>query len=160
MLMPSCPFDHQGVSTFILLAPVIPFIKRRVPYTSPKSSAYQRHNQTGPYPQGQEQKDKAWWKDKVLWLFSLATIAQALGFFVTVLYLPNFATSLGLKDIEGTSALAILNGEWNHTFSRIAVAQHIRRGESVLKTYRIYQLVVHSQGSVLVCSWITSLPSV
>lgn len=95
----------QGISTTLLLTPVIPFIRRRVPYTSPKSSAYRRPKQTDP-----NGEVKVWWKDQVLWLFSIATIAQALGFFVTVLYLPNFATSLGLKNIEGTAALAILNG--------------------------------------------------
>ncbi|KAK9896959.1 MFS general substrate transporter [Cystobasidium minutum MCA 4210] len=95
-----------GVSVFILLAPVIPFIKRRVPYTSPKSSAYRRPKASTSTSTG---GSKAWWKDEVLWLFSFATIAQALGFFITVLYLPNFASSLGLKDIEGTTALAVLN---------------------------------------------------
>jgi hypothetical protein len=38
-------------------------------------------------------------------------MAQALGFFITVLYLPNFASSLGLMEIQGTTALAVLNGE-------------------------------------------------
>lgn len=96
---------------------MIPFIRRRVPYTSPKSATYRRPpNRRTDAASSSDNIARGigsatWYKDSILWCFLLATMAQALGFFITVLYLPNFASSLGLMEIQGTSALAVLNGE-------------------------------------------------
>lgn len=62
------------------------------------------------YQRPRQSNRPAWWKNSILWIYAVATISQALGYFVTTLYLPTFATSLGLSNLEGTGALALLNG--------------------------------------------------
>jgi hypothetical protein len=56
------------------------------------------------------QGTKRWWKSKRLWVFLVANVMQALGFFLPSLYLPAFASSLGLSGSTGSGLLACVNG--------------------------------------------------
>ncbi|KAJ3986211.1 MFS general substrate transporter [Lentinula detonsa] len=53
--------------------------------------------------------DAHFFRSRTFWLLSIFNIVQGLGNFIPYLYLPIFASSLGLSSAEGTMGLALLN---------------------------------------------------
>lgn len=79
----------------------IPFLHPRIPIGSTISSA-----------RDHSVSSTKIWKNKRLIVFLLANTAQAIGFFLPMLYLPTFAASLNLSGAEGSGLLACVNGKF------------------------------------------------
>ncbi|GAA5944833.1 hypothetical protein JCM10213_006604 [Rhodosporidiobolus nylandii] len=124
-----------SVSTFLLLGAALPLVKPRLPLPAKTASAApagekkeddlaaaspsvatvaeEEAAQTGT-PKKQDEEEKATWKKLVrnggLWVFLVANIAQAFGYFSTTLYLPSFGSSIGLSTTSSSALLACVNG--------------------------------------------------
>lgn len=87
-----------AVGILVLLVPVIPFIKGRIPDT---------HSQVhGPAPRSR----KDWYKEPSFQFLLAANSLQAFGYFVPLVWLPTFASELNLSASRSSLTLALLNG--------------------------------------------------
>ncbi|SJL05286.1 uncharacterized protein ARMOST_08652 [Armillaria ostoyae] len=86
-----------GTAFTIFALPALPYIKSRVP---PSQIVHHRPINT------------QFLKFKPFWIFLIANLMQGLGTFLPTLYLPTFATDLGLINAAsaGTWALSLMNG--------------------------------------------------
>ncbi|KAK0245399.1 MFS general substrate transporter [Armillaria nabsnona] len=86
-----------GTAFTIFALPALPYIKSRVP---PSQIVHHRPINT------------QFLKFKPFWIFLIANLIQGLGTFLPTLYLPTFATDLGLNNAAsaGTWALSLMNG--------------------------------------------------
>lgn len=82
-----------AVGMTILTGPLIPFLKGRLPPA--EASALGRTNWS-------------FLRKPLFWIYSLAMLVQGLGFFVPAIYLPSYATAVGLSPTQGALLLAIL----------------------------------------------------
>ncbi|CDR49247.1 RHTO0S24e01728g1_1 [Rhodotorula toruloides] len=111
-----------AVSTSILLGAAVPLVRPRLPLP-PKNLAEKQKkeddvdeaeaaDQVAERPAVQQERVtlKNMAKNLKLWVFLVANIGQAFGYFITLLYLPTYATSLGLSGSEGSALLACVNG--------------------------------------------------
>ncbi|KAM0715752.1 hypothetical protein Q7P37_008266 [Cladosporium fusiforme] len=79
---------------FVLASPCLYFIRPRLPITNasswrPVEISFLKHCQ--------------------FWIFQSGNILQSLGFFLPTLYIPSFASSIGLPSFAGPLALALFN---------------------------------------------------
>ncbi|KPV78552.1 uncharacterized protein RHOBADRAFT_51007 [Rhodotorula graminis WP1] len=121
-----------SVSTFVLLGAALPLVRPRLPL--PPKSADMRHEKKEEDPpredravvdepsrpqQPEKVTAKRLFKNIKLWVFLAANIGQAFGYFVTLLYLPTYASAVGLSGAEGSALLASVNGAC--VLSRVAM---------------------------------------
>lgn len=82
-----------AVAMVILTAPLLPLFKGRLP--AAEQSAMAKTNWS-------------FIKKPLFWIYCISTMLQGLGFFFPALYLPSFATALGLSSTRGALILAIM----------------------------------------------------
>ncbi|KAL9039683.1 MAG: hypothetical protein Q9180_002379 [Flavoplaca navasiana] len=83
-----------AVGIAILTGPLIPFLKGRLPPS--QTSVVTRQNWS-------------FARSPLFWVYSIANIAQGLGFFFPSLFLPSYATSIGLSARQGALLLALMS---------------------------------------------------
>lgn len=83
-----------AVAQFVLVAPILPLVKGRLPYA--------HHSQLRMF-------DFSFLSQPLFWCFALSNLFQGLGFYIPSLYLPTFATALGLSGSMGALILAANN---------------------------------------------------
>ncbi|GAA5834570.1 hypothetical protein JCM9279_004356 [Rhodotorula babjevae] len=121
-----------SVSTFLLLGAALPLVRPRLPL--PPKGIHVRHekkeedepgaseadpDEPARAPQPEKVTAKRMLKNVKLWVFLAANIGQAFGYFVTLLYLPTYASAVGLSGAEGSALLAAVNGAC--VLSRVAM---------------------------------------
>lgn len=84
-----------AVALVVLTGPMIPFIKGRLP-TSGGS---------GPAPKA----DWSFLRSDLFWIYSVSNLLQGFGYFFPALYLPSYASALGLGERTGAILLAIMS---------------------------------------------------
>ena len=83
-----------AVSMIVLTRPLLPFFKGRLP------------------PSGQSviaRTDWSFLKKSLFWVYCTSNVAQGLGFYFPSLYLPSYATSIGLSATKGALLLALMS---------------------------------------------------
>ena len=83
-----------AVAMAILTGPLIPFLKPRLPLS--QSSVVTR-------------RDWSFARSPLFVIYCSANIAQGLGFFLPSLFLPSYATSIGLSARQGATLLALMS---------------------------------------------------
>ncbi|KAL8834869.1 MAG: hypothetical protein Q9176_007234 [Flavoplaca citrina] len=83
-----------AVGIAVLTGPLIPFLKGRLPPS--QTSVVTRQNWS-------------FTRSPLFWVYSMANIAQGLGFFFPSLFLPSYATSIGLSARQGALLLALMS---------------------------------------------------
>jgi len=78
----------------ILTAPLLPLFKGRVPTASQSSLG---------------RTDWTFLTKPTFWVYACAVLVQGLGFFFPVVFLPSYASSLGLSPFNGAILLALLS---------------------------------------------------
>lgn len=92
-------YGHQvtlraiAVAMAVLTAPLLPFLKGRLPPASHSTVA---------------RTNWSFFKKPLFYIFCISTLAQGLGFFFPSLYLPSYATASGLDSTTGPLLLAIM----------------------------------------------------
>ncbi|KAJ6445333.1 MFS general substrate transporter [Purpureocillium lavendulum] len=84
----------SAVAMTILTAPLLPLFKGRVPASG--------HSSLAP-------TDWAFLRKPMFWVFACAVLVQGLGFYFPVVFLPSYASSLGLSPLNGAILLAVLS---------------------------------------------------
>lgn len=82
-----------AVAMFILTAPLVPFLKGRVPPAERTTMA---------------KTNWSFLRRPLFWVFALSTLIYGLGFFFPSLYLPSYATALGMSSTQGALLLSIM----------------------------------------------------
>lgn len=85
----------------VLLAttgPLIPLLKGRVPHR-------RHHQQPNPSPR----TDWSFLKSSLFWIYSVSNLLMGLGYFFPSLYLPSYATDLGLGVTKGALLLTVMS---------------------------------------------------
>ncbi|KAJ3549518.1 hypothetical protein NM688_g5169 [Phlebia brevispora] len=106
LMLPSLLSEHGSAKTLRYLSIVelgvlcitLPFIKARLPESKVHG------------PPARAAASRVWMKDSRLLFVLSASTLQGLGYFVPILWLPTYATSLGLSASNSSLALALLNG--------------------------------------------------
>lgn len=83
-----------AVSLFVLTGPLIPLLKGRIPAS--EASIVPR-------------TDWTFLRVRLFWVYSVSNLTQGLGYFLPSLYLPSYATSIGLSSKQGALLLAIMS---------------------------------------------------
>lgn len=84
-----------SVGLAVLTGPLIPLLKGRVPPSSGASTA--------------RRTDWSCVKAPLFWVYCTSNVLQGLGYFFPSLYLPSYATSIGLSSGQGALLLALLS---------------------------------------------------
>lgn len=83
-----------AVAMIVLTAPFLPMFKGRLP----------------PAEQGvMARTDWSFLKKGLFWVYCTSNVVQALGFYLPSLYLPSYATSIGLSTTKGALLLAMMS---------------------------------------------------
>ncbi|KAJ5169191.1 major facilitator superfamily domain-containing protein [Penicillium canariense] len=83
-----------ALALFTLTGPLIPFLKGRLPAS--------RHTIAA-------KADWRFLKTPLFWTYTFSNVAQGLGYFYPSLYLPSYATSMGLSNFDGALLLALMS---------------------------------------------------
>ncbi|TVY21630.1 Fujikurins efflux protein [Lachnellula arida] len=83
-----------AVGMAVLTGPLLPFLKGRLPPA--ERSAMGKTNWS-------------FFKKPLFWIYCASTLLQGLGFFFPALYLPSYATAIGLSSTSGALVLAIMS---------------------------------------------------
>ncbi|KAL0940060.1 MFS monocarboxylate [Colletotrichum truncatum] len=83
-----------AVALFVLTGPLIPFLNGRLPPSLHSASL---------------RMDWSFLRDPLFWVFSTSNVAQGLGYFFPSLFLPSYATSIGLSGRDGALLLALMS---------------------------------------------------
>lgn len=83
-----------AIAMVILTAPLLPTLKGRLPPPETNTIA---------------KIDWYFLKKPLFWVFAMSTLAQGLGFFFPTLYLPTYATALGLNSYQGALVLSMMS---------------------------------------------------
>ena len=83
-----------SVAMTILTAPLLPILKGRLP---PSASAVLART------------NWSFVKKPLFWIYSLSTLVQGLGFFFPPIYLPSYASVIGIDSTKGALLLAIMS---------------------------------------------------
>ncbi|KAJ7163489.1 major facilitator superfamily domain-containing protein [Mycena crocata] len=89
-----------AIAVAVLLVPVLPFVKGRLP-----QSRVRIH---GPAPRGVS-GPQDWMKHKSFWICLAANTLQGFAYFVPIVYLPTFANNLHISSSNSAVTLAMLN---------------------------------------------------
>lgn len=84
-----------AVTLFVATGPLIPMLRGRLPPTEAGGSL--------------GRTDWSFIKRPLFWIYSLSNIVQGLGYFFPSLYLPSYATSLGLSPVMGALLLTLMS---------------------------------------------------
>jgi predicted MFS family arabinose efflux permease len=84
----------MAVSGVFLTAPVIPFLKGRLPPAERSATA---------------KANWSFFKKPLFWTYCVSNLAQGLGFFFPALLLPSYAASIGLSPTHGALLLALMS---------------------------------------------------
>ncbi|KAM3511351.1 hypothetical protein MY11210_005024 [Beauveria gryllotalpidicola] len=85
----------------VLTGPVMPFLQSRLPVTA------HRH---GPTPAPAPPRiDWRFLRTELFWIYTLSNILQGFGYFLPALYLPSYASALGLGERVGAVLLAVMS---------------------------------------------------
>ncbi|KAK2052447.1 major facilitator superfamily transporter [Colletotrichum caudatum] len=84
----------MAVIQFVTLLPIIPLLKGRLP--APRQSVLQKG-------------DFHFLKEPLFYCFAMANFLEALGYYIPSLFLPTYATTLGLSGTMGALILAVNN---------------------------------------------------
>jgi predicted MFS family arabinose efflux permease len=83
-----------AVGLVILTGPLIPFLKSRTPNSEVSVVA---------------RTDWTFLRRPLFWIYTISNLAQGFGYFFPSLYLPSYATSIGLSSKQGALLLAIMS---------------------------------------------------
>ncbi|KAF4458687.1 MFS monocarboxylate [Fusarium albosuccineum] len=83
-----------AVALLILTAPVIPFLKGRLPPASHSSNPA---------------TDWTFVRSPLFWIYTTSNLMQGMGYFFPSLYIPSYAASLGLSNVQGALLLALMS---------------------------------------------------
>jgi len=83
-----------AIALVLLTGPLIPLFKGRLPPAEASVMA---------------KTDWSFLKKPIFWMYSASNLAQGLGFFFPSLYLPSYATAVGLTATQGALLLALMN---------------------------------------------------
>ncbi|KAG4029328.1 hypothetical protein MFRU_016g00820 [Monilinia fructicola] len=83
-----------AIGITILTVPLLPLLKGRLPPS--ERSALARTNWS-------------FLKQKLFWIYGVSTLVYGMGFFYPGVYLPSFATSVGLSGTQGAAILAVMS---------------------------------------------------
>ncbi|KAM3464299.1 hypothetical protein NHJ6243_002606 [Beauveria neobassiana] len=86
----------------VLTGPVMPFLQRRLPATA------HRHGST-PTPAPAPRIDWRFLRTELFWIYTLSNVLQGFGYFLPALYLPSYASALGLGERTGAVLLAVMS---------------------------------------------------
>ncbi|KAM0740395.1 hypothetical protein ACQRIT_005579 [Beauveria bassiana] len=86
----------------VLTGPVMPFLQRRLPATA------HRHGST-PTPAPVPRIDWRFLRTELFWIYTLSNVLQGFGYFLPALYLPSYASALGLGERTGAVLLAVMS---------------------------------------------------
>ncbi|GJE99307.1 MFS general substrate transporter [Phanerochaete sordida] len=86
-----------------LLTLILPFVRGRLP------EARMVHGPVNPRAFAVTQNRLFWLKDKTFWVINVANTLQGLAYFVPLLWLPTYASSLRLSSRDSSLSLALLN---------------------------------------------------
>jgi MFS family permease len=84
-----------AVALALLTGPLIPLLEGRLP-SSPEQVATHRWNWT-------------FFRSHLFWIYSVSNVLQGFGYFFPSLYLPSYASSLGLSSKSGALLLALMS---------------------------------------------------
>lgn len=82
-----------AVGMALLTAPLIPFLKGRLPPTETSTMAT---------------TNWSFLHQPLFWIYGLATLIQGLGFFFPAVYLPSYAAAIGLNSTQGALLIATM----------------------------------------------------
>lgn len=85
-----------AVALTFLTGPLIPLLKGRVPSSSGQRVATHRWNWT-------------FFRSPQFWVYSISNLLQGFGYFFPSLYLPSYASSIGLGGTSGALLLALMS---------------------------------------------------
>ncbi|KAN0101995.1 MFS general substrate transporter [Hyaloscypha variabilis] len=83
-----------SIGLAVLTGPLIPLLKGRLPHSEHSTS---------------RRTDWSWLKRPLFWVYCISNVLQGLGYFFPSLYLPSYATSIGLSSSMGALLLALLS---------------------------------------------------
>ena len=83
-----------AIGLCVLTGPLIPFLKGRLPESQTSAPI---------------KTDWSFLKKPLFWIYSASNIAMGLGYFYPSLYLPSYATSIGLSTLQGALLLALMS---------------------------------------------------
>jgi predicted MFS family arabinose efflux permease len=83
-----------AVGLGVLTGPLVPFLRGRLPASE--------HSTRG-------RTDWGCLKKPLFWVYCTSNMTQELGYFFPSLYLPSYATSIGLSSVQGAILLAIIS---------------------------------------------------
>jgi MFS family permease len=86
-----------AVVAVVLTTPALFFMKPRLPV--------RHHTNVGP-----QKVEFGYLKSRTFWILQSASIIQGLGFFLPSVYLSSFAQAVGFTAVDGTLAIALING--------------------------------------------------
>lgn len=84
----------MAVATIILTGPLLPLMVGRLPASQNARLA---------------KTDWSFAKKPLFWLYVISTLAQSLGFYLPTLYLPSYASAIGLSSSLGAMLVAIMS---------------------------------------------------
>ena len=84
----------MAIATVILTGPLLPLMKGRLPASHNARLA---------------KTDWSFAKKPLFWLYILSTVSQSLGFYLPTLYLPSYASAVGLSSKIGAMLVAIMS---------------------------------------------------
>lgn len=83
-----------AIGLIVLTGPLLPILKGRLPPSDNVTT-----NRT----------DWSFFKSQLFWVYTVSNLAQGLGYFFPSVYLPSYATSIGLSAIQGALLIALLS---------------------------------------------------
>ncbi|KAK5127047.1 hypothetical protein LTR85_008406 [Meristemomyces frigidus] len=91
------PTTLRATAVVLLLAtgPLIPMLKGRLPVSTLENSGLRT--------------DWSFMKKPLFWVYNLSNLIQGLGYFFPSLFLPSFATSIGLNGWQGALLLTVMS---------------------------------------------------
>lgn len=84
----------SAVAMTILTAPLLPLFRGRLPASETATLA---------------RTDWSFIKRPLFWIYASSILAQGLGFFSPVVFLPSYATSIGMSTVDGALLLALMS---------------------------------------------------
>ncbi|KAL4250659.1 Proton-linked Monocarboxylate Transporter [Abortiporus biennis] len=110
---------YLAIAELVLLIPIIPFIKPRLPESNIGFFAT-RGGRRGDRDRVSALRNWSWLNDSSIWFVLSANTLQGLAYFLPLVWLPTFASSLPHQDASSRSlSLALLNGF--SLFGRISI---------------------------------------
>ena len=90
------PTTLRAIAVMLVMAtgPLIPMLKGRLPWTNQNISL---------------RTDWSWIKLPQFWIYTVSNLLMGLGYFFPSLYLPSYATSMGMSAVQGAMLLTVMS---------------------------------------------------